>query len=110
MTYFKADSETTLDLVSLAPLLPSKTSAGPDGRAVWLSSDHNIARLVIGGEKDYIVDFEGVQETGVYLDTTPVIVPDMYHDVMLGPRWRDTAEVLCRVIICIEINIEIYYI
>jgi hypothetical protein len=66
------------------------------------------ARLVIGAENDFIVDRQGVEETAVYMGlrglfenstvdasnstvilTTSgaVLIPDMYHDVMLGSKW-----------------------
>lgn len=102
MVKFKADSEVGLDVTSLGPYLPSVTST--DGRARWLSPDsdgvsvpNNIQlprRLVLGAEKDYIVDTEGVEETARYFGVSPVILPGAYHDVMLGPSWIRTATIL----------------
>ena len=51
-----------------------------------------LARLVIGAGKDYIVDDEGVRETALYLDVEPIIIKDLYHDVMLGPKWQQAAD------------------
>ena len=50
-----------------------------------------LPRLVIGAEKDYIVDIAGVLETGQYLGVEPVFIPGLYHEVMLGPKWNLTA-------------------
>jgi hypothetical protein len=52
------------------------------------------ARLVIGAENDFIVDIEGVNETARYFGIDPIIVPDVYHDVMLGSKWESTARIL----------------
>ncbi len=49
---------------------------------------------MIGAENDYIVDREGVLETGRFFGVEPIFVPDLYHDVMLGPKWRATADIL----------------
>lgn len=68
------------------------------------------ARLVIGAENDFIVDQQGVEETAVYMGLRglfgdsmvehasnstviltsggAILIPDMYHDVMLGSKWR----------------------
>jgi hypothetical protein len=138
MTKFRADSRVALDLQSLSEVLPSITSAGPEGRAVWLppqssgSSAPIIAKrsdsevfdtridmesstlslyrppvlpppavvpyspsiLVVGAERDFIVDQEGVKETARYLGVNPVFIPGAYHDVMLGPKWRLSADVI----------------
>ena len=51
-----------------------------------------LARLVIGAGKDYILDEEGVKETAKYLGVEPVIIKDLYHDVMLGPKWQQSAD------------------
>jgi hypothetical protein len=50
--------------------------------------------LVIGAEKDFIVDQEGVKETARYLGVKPVFLPELYHDVMLGSKWRLSADVI----------------
>jgi hypothetical protein len=52
--------------------------------------------LVVGAEKDYIIDKEGVLETAVYLGVEPVFIPEAYHDVMLGPKWRLSADVIAK--------------
>ena len=95
MTRFRADSRVTLDVASLTGVLPSKTSMGPDGRATWIrEGNHAMPALVVGGEKDFVVDREGVQEAARYFATDPVIIPDTYHDVMLGPKQNRTAAII----------------
>jgi hypothetical protein len=100
MSRFRADSRVTLDISSLTPVLPSVTSMGPDGRANWLSTGSGSdevklpAALVIGAEKDFVVDREGITESATYLGVKPVFVPDTYHDVMLGPKWTESAKLI----------------
>ncbi len=96
MECFKADSEIGLDLKSLSMLLPSVTSMNKDGQASWISSNEKdmIPILVIGAENDFIVDSFGVQETAKYLGVEAVTVRNLYHDVMLGPKWKETADIL----------------
>jgi hypothetical protein len=52
--------------------------------------------LVLGAERDFIVDLEGVQETAQFLGVQPVIVSEAYHDVMLGPKWRLSADIIAK--------------
>ena len=52
--------------------------------------------LVIGAENDFIVDLEGVKETARFLGVSPVFIPDLYHDVMLGPKWIKSAEIIAQ--------------
>ena len=52
------------------------------------------ACLIIGAEKDFIVDRDGVSETARYLGVKPVFIPEAYHDVMLGPKWRLSADII----------------
>eukprot|EP01038_Epipyxis_sp_PR26KG_P004154 gene4154-5918_t len=97
MTYFKEDSQVGLDLISLNNVLPSKTSMNlTDGGAIWLNQNDNnsFSRVVIGAENDFIVDYEGVVETAKYMRTEPIIISDVYHDVMLGTKWFKTARVI----------------
>jgi alpha-beta hydrolase superfamily lysophospholipase len=49
---------------------------------------------VLGAEKDFIVDAEGVCETAAYLGVEPVIIPGAYHDVMLGSMAKTTSRVI----------------
>ena len=58
------------------------------------NEDNKLARLVIGAGNDFIVDDEGVKETALYLGVEPVFIKDLYHDVMLGPKWKESADVI----------------
>ena len=111
MARFQTDSRVGLDLIDLNAALPSITSTDPDGRASWLANpqfdlprtentticnESSIpSRLVIGCSKDFIVDEQGFEETAFYLGCEPaVILPGLYHDLMLGPNWRQSADVI----------------
>mmetsp|Transcript_1401 Transcript_1401/g.2284 ORF Transcript_1401/g.2284 Transcript_1401/m.2284 type:complete len:248 (+) Transcript_1401:837-1580(+) len=169
MAHFKDDSEVVLDVGALMAVLPSITSMDTrSGVADWIVGNAgttagntctrnrgdsrqevlatSINRLVVGAEKDYVVDRHGVEETAKYLGTTLsgtsnvqqpeqqqeeeaqeeeeeetnddgqqpkkegrgvfvslpvgvggcslVTLPGAYHDVMLGPTWKQTAHVL----------------
>lgn len=50
--------------------------------------------FVLGGEDDFVVDVQGVQETAQWGSTTPVILKNTAHDVMLDTRWEKVAEEL----------------
>jgi pimeloyl-ACP methyl ester carboxylesterase len=89
---FKSDSVATIDLADLAKKLPSKHLDGT-GRAVFLPKQ--LPSIVIGAEDDFIVDEEGVLETGRYYGVAPVIV-DSSHDIMLGEKWENGAKALQR--------------
>ena len=39
--------------------------------------------MVVGGERDFIIDAEGTRETGLYMGVEPVVLP-VYHDCMVG--------------------------
>ena len=47
--------------------------------------------LVIGGEKDFIVDIQGVHETATFLGVEPHILKDIPHDLMLCSQWKIPA-------------------
>lgn len=103
MEYFKLDSTVGLDLISLKKSLPSLTavpSISTTGRnigvAQWvadsLSDSSKIpSRLVIGAKNDYIVDEEGVIETGNYLGAEPILLDNTAHDLMLTSNYLDSA-------------------
>lgn len=82
------------------PYIPAlKISKSDDSERVekvrrYVSSFINPPTLVVGAEKDFIVDKEGVLETATFLGVKPVYIPDMYHDVMLGPKWGAVATVI----------------
>ncbi|CAM9734987.1 unnamed protein product, partial [Ectocarpus sp. 12 AP-2014] len=84
MSSFKADSKNGLDLMDFSGQLPMKM-ANADGQATWVNQAP--PRLVIGAERDRIVDEAGVQEMATFLDTDYVMLPTVPHEVMLGPDW-----------------------
>lgn len=118
MRRFQADSRIGLDLSDVSVNLPMKDAV--EGQAPWLMSrslgsgsdggnsvgpdvnptgallkeQEQLPVLVVGAEKDFIVDLEGVAETARYFDVEPVIIPDMYHDVMLGPKFERAAAII----------------
>eukprot|EP00904_Undaria_pinnatifida_P004719 jgi/Undpi1/14248/HiC_scaffold_9.g03897.m1 len=82
MANFQADSKNGLDLNDLQ--VPMKY-ADNEGRAKWLQAAP--PRLVMGAERDRIVDEAGVKEMATFLDTEHIMLPTVPHDVMLGPDW-----------------------
>jgi len=100
MGRFKKDGQTTLDVRDLSGRLPSKESeVDKEGNRVakFLRLSNGAAslpRLVIGAGSDAIVDEQGVRETAEFLKVSPVILPSMYHDIMLGSRWKEAAELV----------------
>ncbi|CAM9310184.1 unnamed protein product [Scytosiphon promiscuus] len=84
MSCFKADSKNGLDLGDLRGQLPSE-KVDEEGRAMWVQQAP--PRLVMGAERDSIVDEAGVKETALFLDTEHIMLPTVPHEVMLGPDW-----------------------
>lgn len=66
----------------------------PDPVVVVSEAPSTPSILVIGAEKDFIVDQEGVRETAQYLGVKPIFIPGAYHDVMLGPKWKLSADIV----------------
>ncbi|XP_023634085.1 uncharacterized protein LOC17880669 [Capsella rubella] len=50
--------------------------------------------LVLGAKDDFIVDDEGLMETGRFYNVEPVCIEDVAHDLMLDCSWEKGAEVL----------------
>ncbi|KAJ4885498.1 alpha/beta-Hydrolases superfamily protein [Raphanus sativus] len=50
--------------------------------------------LVLGAKDDFIVDDEGLKETGRFYDVEPVCIEGVAHDMMLDCSWEKSAEVL----------------
>ena len=96
MERFEADSKVGIDLGSLKGNLPSDVSMSVSGVASYLEDGPSLApkRLVLGAERDYIVDSQGVEETATYFGTEARFVETAYHDCMLGPVWPRTAQVI----------------
>jgi hypothetical protein len=49
---------------------------------------------VIGAQRDFIVDREGVEETATYFGVSEPLYVDSPHDVMLGRNWEITANII----------------
>ncbi|KAG8659734.1 uncharacterized protein LOC110609070 [Manihot esculenta] len=50
--------------------------------------------LVVGASDDFIVDAEGLQETGRFYGVSPVCVEGVAHDMMLDCSWEEGAKVI----------------
>jgi pimeloyl-ACP methyl ester carboxylesterase len=51
--------------------------------------------LVLGGESDGIITVATVRDTARAYRTDAVFFPDMGHNMMVEPAWRDVAEYIC---------------
>ncbi|GFH46918.1 hypothetical protein CTEN210_03392 [Chaetoceros tenuissimus] len=94
--FFQRDTVATIDLMDLAKQLPS-TYTDENGRASFLQFQDDqtpvLKSLVIGATDDFIVDQMGVEELATYYGVEAVMV-ESAHDVMLGSRWRNAAELI----------------
>ena len=52
--------------------------------------------LVLGASHDAVIDESDLQSTGEFYGTTPVVIQDIGHDMMLDTRWREVAEAILR--------------
>lgn len=86
---FEADCRVGLDLRHFSANAPAK-AAGEDGVATWLPAAP--PTLVLGAERDFVVDEEGVRETARFLGTEARLLPGLPHDVMLCTGWRVAAD------------------
>jgi len=50
--------------------------------------------LVLGAKDDFIVDDEGLKETGRFYEVEPVCIKGVAHDMMLDCSWEKGAKVL----------------
>mmetsp|Transcript_11710 Transcript_11710/g.17050 ORF Transcript_11710/g.17050 Transcript_11710/m.17050 type:complete len:468 (+) Transcript_11710:144-1547(+) len=88
---FKKDSVVSLDLVDLQRKLPSSRTNN-QGMAIYAYDLPPC--LVVGASDDRIVDVEGVIESATYLGVPNPVFVESSHDVMLGRRWRNCADLL----------------
>lgn len=95
--YFERDTVATIDIMDLAKQLPSKNT---DENGIAIFSDEFPPSLVIGASDDFIVDWEGVNETAKYFGINPTIVSSS-HDVMLGGRWKNGADAIYKWLECL---------
>lgn len=54
----------------------------------------SIQLLVVGANDDFIVDAQGIRETGEYYDVPPIFVEGVAHDMMLDCSWEKGADVI----------------
>ncbi|KAK9271940.1 hypothetical protein L1049_002307 [Liquidambar formosana] len=54
----------------------------------------SIEVLVLGASDDFIVDAEGLSETGRFYGVSPVCVEGVAHDLMLDDSWEKVAKVI----------------
>ncbi|XP_030451342.1 uncharacterized protein LOC115673340 [Syzygium oleosum] len=54
----------------------------------------SIQFLVVGANDDFLVDAQGIRETGKYYGVTPVCVEGVAHDMMLDCSWEKGAGVI----------------
>lgn len=85
----EADAQVGLDVGHFARNLPSK-EADYDGVAFWVEYP-KVPTLVLGAERDGVVDREGVEETARFLQTEAELF-DLPHDVMLCRGWEAPAD------------------
>lgn len=56
--------------------------------------ESSIQVLVVGAKDDFIVDAEGLNETGRFYGVSPVSVAGVAHDMMLDCSWEKGASVI----------------
>lgn len=84
-----ADAKVGLDVGHFTRNLPSK-EADYDGVAFWVEGS-NVPTLVLGAERDGVVDREGVEETARFLGEEAEFF-DLPHDIMLCDGWEAPAD------------------
>lgn len=57
--------------------------------------------LVLGASDDFIVDAEGLNETGRFYSVTPICVQGVAHDMMLDCSWQKGAEAILTWLNCL---------
>ncbi|XP_022139825.1 uncharacterized protein LOC111010645 isoform X3 [Momordica charantia] len=57
--------------------------------------------LVLGASDDFIVDAEGLNETGRFYSVTPICVQGVAHDIMLDCSWQRGAEAILTWLNCL---------
>ncbi|KAL7466827.1 hypothetical protein ACHAXS_007105 [Conticribra weissflogii] len=91
--YFARDTEATIDLTDLASKLPSLRADKTSGKAQFVDMLPS-KPLVLGASDDFIVDKEGLYETSRYMGLDAPLVVESPHDVMLGAKWKNGADVI----------------
>ena len=74
-----------LDLKALNSELPVPKPTGANA---------NVPVLVVGGDIDFVVDRQGLEETAAWYDSDAVVLPNTAHDVMIDTRWLVGAQTI----------------
>jgi alpha-beta hydrolase superfamily lysophospholipase len=77
-----------LDLKALNSELPVPKPTGVNAK---------VPVLVVGGDCDFVVDRQGLEETASWYDSEagrPIVLPNTAHDVMLDTRWLVGAQTI----------------
>lgn len=61
---------------------------------VPLPPEHAPSVLVMGASDDFIVDVQGLNETGEFYNVSPVIVEGVAHDIMLDISWENGSRAI----------------
>eukprot|EP00667_Euglena_gracilis_P011060 EG_transcript_11279 len=98
MAHFQRDGQYSLDLretnANLPQLVADETRGG---QAAWVGPGGLDPRsiLVLGAERDVVVDREGLEEAAQFCGQTPMVLPGVAHDVMLDSQgWAKGAAAL----------------
>lgn len=89
MARFAADSACGLDLPDFNRKLPDRGGAPPE----WVRACPPV--LVLGAERDAVVDGEAIAETARFYGASSALLPGLGHDVMLVPGWERAADAIC---------------
>ncbi|KAL1540673.1 hypothetical protein AAHA92_24988 [Salvia divinorum] len=97
-TFFSASMEDHLVLRYQKLMTESSRKPLFDLRKLYASlplvKDHSMKILVLGANDDFIVDAEGLRETGRFYGVSPVCVEGVAHDMMLDYSWEKGAHVI----------------
>ncbi|KAH6825881.1 alpha/beta-Hydrolases superfamily protein [Perilla frutescens var. hirtella] len=99
-TFFSADMEDHLVLRYQKLMTESSRKPLFDLRKLNASlpvppmKDPSLKILVLGANDDFIVDAEGLNETGRFYGVSPVCVEGVAHDMMLDCSWEKGAETI----------------
>jgi pimeloyl-ACP methyl ester carboxylesterase len=93
MERFGEDSACGLDVPDFNRQLPARGSSG-SSPPEWARQCPPV--LVLGAERDAVVDEQALRETAsFYSAQQPTVMPGLGHDVMLVPGWEQAADAIC---------------
>ncbi|KAL7090314.1 hypothetical protein ACP275_12G033000 [Erythranthe tilingii] len=64
--------------------------------------DSSLGIFVLGAKDDFIVDAEGLNETGTFYGVSPVCIEGVAHDIMLDCSWEKGAQVILSWLSCLN--------